>query len=310
MERSRWVSPATGLGLDETALLAALADLGATADALRIRTDRVLDHVTRNNGFEPDAMHELLHRLASSWWSHLRLVDPMGNLGTRWPPAEAAFTEVRLSRLGEAAVAAERDRIGPLPIGLINGDLHRGGSAVPLDPSGVLATILATAVGRDEHRPAGAPLHPSFPCGCEVDGDIDALLRGRPVTLSLSARIERPEKDFVRFRSLPPWSDLVAVCRALEDVATALARARTTTWVANVHGPSPRADHDEIDVRLKRHDDEEAIEAMRAAPGISTSIPARLPGPVGDLLRAWVESAPTDDLVTRLNVVRSGVRAR
>jgi DNA gyrase/topoisomerase IV, subunit A len=81
---------------------------------------------------------QVLIDLSQSWKLPVPLVEGRGNFGSRGddPPASPRYNEVRLSPVGQVALAAERGEIGPVPIGMINGNTHREGpaAAVPAGP--------------------------------------------------------------------------------------------------------------------------------------------------------------------------------
>ena len=114
---------ATGIGQVDLAILEACEASGATLGSV-VRCETVLDHLHQHRAIGPRLAYERLCDLARPWVLQLGLVDFVGHLGSPHdPPANPRFTECCLSRLGEAALAAERGEIGSLPIGLINGCL-------------------------------------------------------------------------------------------------------------------------------------------------------------------------------------------
>lgn len=113
------------------------------------------------------------------------------------------YTECRLTPLGAAALAAERGERAALPIGLINGDIHAGGPRPPFDPRRVVTAIRQATELTDDEVVAAVGL-PSFPSGCAVAGDLDALAAGREVDLVVSARIDDDGADRLVVTGLPP----------------------------------------------------------------------------------------------------------
>ena len=68
----------------------------------------------------------MICRLGAPWRQNLPLIDHHGNFGSAEDPASAPrFVECRLSPAGQLAVEADLGRRPPVPVGLINGDLHR-----------------------------------------------------------------------------------------------------------------------------------------------------------------------------------------
>lgn len=179
----------TGLGPVEVALLDAL-DLLSGADGEPVRCSDVLAAVDRLHGVGPRYAWPVLTDLAVPWRVHLPLVEGHGNLGTQGgdPPADAQYVEARLSAIGALALASERDEVGPVPLGLIEGSLYRDGPVPPFAPDAVVGTLLAG--GSD----AGPPV---LPTGGSVDGDIDGLLAGRPTRLTLGCTIRPLGGDLV-----------------------------------------------------------------------------------------------------------------
>ena len=90
---------------------------------------------------------------------------------------------MRLTSVGQLAVDAEAERVGPIPLGLIEGTLYRGGTIPPFSPAAVLSAL---AEGGGTVGP------PSAPTGT-ITGDWDALLGGAPARLRLGATITRKQ---------------------------------------------------------------------------------------------------------------------
>ena len=176
------MSPRTGLGALEVAVLAAVAEVGGRPGAGYRRTTHVLDVLECEQGFGARYAYPLLQDLAAPWRLHLPLLDPSGNWGSQHgdPAADARYTEVRLSEVGALALAAERGEVGPIPLGLIEGSLYRDGPVPPFAPDRVLEAL--TTGGAD----AGPPV---LPTGGTVDGDIEALLAGRRARLTLGCTV-------------------------------------------------------------------------------------------------------------------------
>jgi hypothetical protein len=178
------VSSRTGLGAPEVSVLAAVAELGGMPAKRRRGTTLVLEAVEREIGLAARYTYPLLQDLALPWRLHLPLLDPGGNWGSRQgdPAASARHTEVRLSEVGALALAAEREEVGPVPLGLIEGTLYRGGPVPPFAPARVLDALASG--GTD----AGTPV---MPTGGTVDGGIATLLAGRRARIVLGSSITR-----------------------------------------------------------------------------------------------------------------------
>jgi len=176
------VSSRTGLGAPEVAVLAAVAELGGMPGKRRRGTALVLEAVERETGLAARYAYPLLQDLALPWRLHLPLLDPGGNWGSRQgdPAASARSTEVRLSEVGALALAAERQEVGPVPLGLIEGSLYRGGPVPPFAPARVLEALVSG--GTD----AGPPV---LPTGGTVDGGISTLLAGGRARITIGSTI-------------------------------------------------------------------------------------------------------------------------
>jgi hypothetical protein len=182
--RGTCVSSRTGLGAPEVAVLAAVAELGGMPARRRRPTALVLEAVERETGLAARYAYPLLQDLAVPWRLHLPLLDLAGNWGSRQgdPAASARHTEVRLSEVGALALAAEREEVGPVPLGLIEGTLYRGGPVPPFAPARVLEAL---ASGDTDAGP------PVLPTGGSVDGAISTLLAGRRARVVLGSTIAR-----------------------------------------------------------------------------------------------------------------------
>lgn len=211
------MSAATGLGLLEIAILEACEHGGAGNDAPYLKTQRVLDVLCERTGIAPGHAYEPLCDMARTWAAHLALIDFHGNCGTPdFGPASPRHTECRLSRLGAGALAAERHTIGPLPIGLINGDIYADGPHPPFDPTRVIRAIRAALNVSDEDVSAIVGL-PSFPTGCLVSGDIDELACGSETRLRLTAEITELSGDQLLISHLPPGSSASEIANHIQS---------------------------------------------------------------------------------------------
>lgn len=184
------LSPRTGLGVLETAVLAAVAELGGRPEAGYRKSTRVLQLLEREHGFGPRYAYPLLADLVAPWRLHLPLLEGNGNWGSQGsdPPADARYTQLRLSAVGALALAAERGEIGPVPLGLVEGSLYRGGPVPPFDPQRVVAAL------QESGTDAGPP---ALPTGGTVEGDLQALSGGRKARLQLGSIVEREDGQLV-----------------------------------------------------------------------------------------------------------------
>lgn len=85
--------------------------------------------------------------LTAVWVRHLPLLEGEGNFGSVAgdKAADPQYTGVRLSRVGELALASEGGAVGPLPLDLIEGSMYRGGGLPPFDPALTIGALLAGA---------------------------------------------------------------------------------------------------------------------------------------------------------------------
>jgi DNA gyrase/topoisomerase IV subunit A len=206
--------------------LFAVADLGGTPAAGYRKTTRVLDRVEAEHGIGARYVYPMLQDLQASYRLHLPLIDGKGNWGTQYgdPAADAQYTELRLTPVGALAVAAERGELGPLPLGLIEGTLYRDGVIPPFDPARVVTAL------RDGSADAGPPVLPS---GGPIEGDIEALLAGKPARLAMGCAMTH-EDDAVVITAVPMGVDIDRVVQNVEQ------RLRTRRFVRD----PPRPDYD------------------------------------------------------------------
>ena len=179
----------------------------------------MLDLLEAEHGFGPRHAYPLLQDLGARWSLHCPLLDCNGNWGSRLgdPAADARYTELRLSPVGALARAAERAEVGPVPLGLIEGSLYRGGRVPPFAPGQVLDALMT---GGDDAGP------PAMPTGGTISGDIDGLLAGEMARLSLSCTIVAEPGRLV-ISELPLGVPATAVVRNLQTRLTRYRRPTT-----------------------------------------------------------------------------------
>ena len=194
------------LGLVERSVLEALDRGGARPDRQHRKSANTVGVLEKEFGVSPRYGYDALCMMAQPWRVHVRLVDFHGNYGSANesdPPANPRYTEARLSRAGWLALAAERGDGPPLPIRLINGDLHLDGFAPPFSPRRVIAALLALLddprLPDEEIVERGGP--PESPTGCGIVCDSAALAAGEQTPIVMSAHIShevsRSEPAFV-----------------------------------------------------------------------------------------------------------------
>jgi DNA gyrase/topoisomerase IV subunit A len=170
-----------------------LDELGAQPDARFVKSAKAVERVYTTREIPPRYAYDTICSISARWLVHVRLIEFHGNLGSTDDNDNAAgarYTEVRLTRAGAMALAAERGDLPPLPIGLINGDLAFGGTAPPFDPARLVDALRAAAAADVTDAALVEMIGlPAFPINCAVDGDLAALASGARTRLRLSADV-------------------------------------------------------------------------------------------------------------------------
>ncbi|MEO6999736.1 MAG: hypothetical protein ABI112_16800 [Terracoccus sp.] len=135
MSGQRRPSP-SGLTAFEIDVLRAVQECTAAADGPYAPSTDVLERVEARTGVGPRYSRRMLGDLTVDWVRHLPLLDGEGNFGSIGgdAPADAHYTQVRLTPVGELALASEAGTTGPLPLDLIEGSLYRGGRSPAVRP--------------------------------------------------------------------------------------------------------------------------------------------------------------------------------
>jgi hypothetical protein len=183
----------SGCGLVELAVLQSLEALTAGRPRAHVISARAVAAIDERIGLGPRYGYQVLLDLARPWTVAVRLVSGRGNFGGRGfdPPAADRYTESRQSRVGQLVLDTEAHRLAPVPVGLINGTVYRGGTQPPLEPFRVIAALRRLlddprATDADVLQIAGPP----YPVtGCEISGDLRALFAGRRTQIRETARI-------------------------------------------------------------------------------------------------------------------------
>ena len=250
-------------------MLEALDSLGARADRRPRRSVRVLQAVDTQIGLAPGYAYQLLVDLAQPWTLALPLVDGVGNFGSRGndPPANYRYTETRLSRAGEVALAAERGTLAPVPIGLINGNTHREGLRPPFAPDRVIKAL--RQVIRHPRVSDGELTEiigaPDFLTGCAVTGDLAAMAAGQATDLVLYASVTAGEDGRqIIIENTPPYF-------STDDVVSGIAQ------------------------RARDHY------------GFQTRVPVLLPKPLPRMIRSWVRAFRDEDLLGSLATLEEAI---
>src|SRR4051794_6836361 len=307
----------------------ALDDLGARPDRSHIKSARVVDVLYASGGIPPIYGYDAMCNLAAPWLVHLRVLDPHGNYGSPdFAAAAPRYTEVRLSQMGMLAVAAERGDGAPGPIGLVNRDVHVGGSRPPFDPVRIIDTLERLALDPDLSdddlvRSVGPP---AFPTHCEVDVDLDALARGGSTRLTLFARLThetRPgshqNRSVIVVSSLPPQTCASEVAANITSRVGRPRRDATPNYPAleeRVHLPVVDVNDETAGVldgsrtRLvvvlePDADPAAAKEQLRDVWGIRVGLNVGLQQPLADLLRKWVSRLERDEALNGLTHLRA-----
>ena len=295
------MSKRTGLGPVEEALLLTLDELGAGPQQSGVRSSVLLAEVERRFAVAPRYGYQVACDLAHRSTVWLRLLGGFGNLGgLGHPPAEPRYTELRLTPVGALAAAAERDDGPAVPVGMVNGSVYAGGQRPPFAPRSLLRALIALlddpAIEDDALLGMCGP--PAFPTGCDVTGNVEALLAGRPAVLRLTASMVSGVecgKEVLRITNLPPGVERESVLRSLQcrvegsswdDLPSELAASIrlpiagvddvSTATVLITCRVAPGADLDELGARL------------RELWGVYVDVLSALPAPLPMMLRRWV----------------------
>jgi DNA gyrase/topoisomerase IV, subunit A len=276
--------------------------------------------VEQRIGLAPDYAYEVLLDLARPWTLRVPLLSKCGNFGSRGndPPAGFRYTKARLSPAGQVALAAERGEMAPVPIGLINGSTHRGGTRPPFRPEGIMGAIrevIRRPQATDEEIVAiiGPP---DFLTGCEVAGDLTALARGEATDLTLRARIILDEDSHqIMVQNIPPNVSTDDVLMSVTD------RASQHGWAARHPELHKAAGLPIEDVRDLSSEDSDrfvciplpgtSLETLRDqlwdVYGISTTMPVALPRPLPDMVWQWVTANGNEDVLASVAALEGAI---
>jgi len=133
----------SGCGRLELAVLQALEALAAGRPGAHVTSSRAVAGIEERTGLWPRYGYQVLIDLVVPWKLAVPLVSGQGNFGGRDydPPAADRYTESRPSQAGQLVLDAEAHRIAPVPVGLVNGTVYRGGTQPPLEPFRVIAAL-------------------------------------------------------------------------------------------------------------------------------------------------------------------------
>jgi DNA gyrase/topoisomerase IV subunit A len=332
------VGTRAGVGVAEMAVLEALDTLGARPGRRYVQSARVLAVVEDSIGLAPGYGYDILVDLALPWKMPVPLVDGKGNFGSRGhdPPANARYTEARLSHAGQAVLAAERGDLAPVPVGLINGNTYRHGTRPPFRPQAIIAAVRRVidkpgTSGRQLLEIAGLP---DFMTGCTITGDLRALHAGRKAELLLHARITITDElslaESREYRARPGRNRTVLVIDNfppyvnIDDTASAIA-ARATRHdrderypelhratrlpLAHLTDESRRGTYWLLCIPDAGADPEDVRDRLLGIYGVFDQISAALPRPLAPMIKEWVAAHQDEDLRTSLTILETAVTA-
>jgi DNA gyrase/topoisomerase IV subunit A len=337
------VSERTGVGVVELAILDALDSLGARPGRGYRQCEQVLAVVEDSSAVPRGYGYQVLVDTAQDWLTQVPLIDGQGNFGGQGndPPASPRYTEARLSTAGQLALSAERGKLAPVPIGLINGNTHRGGLRPPFRPQGIIDAIRLVlrkprAASHELLETIGPP---DFITACTVTGDMNALYAGQLMELRLESRVtisdEASLPDLAGLRRRP---DAPARNRAVllidrfppyanpNETAQSLAeRAQQRSW-DNDHPELRRATRLQLrsvmDLSTARDgiqiaclpapdaDPEQVRDQVRDVYGVWIGVTVRLRRPLATTIKQWVARNRDEDIVGSLAALEQAVAAR
>ena len=305
----------TGLGIVETAMLRAIRRATLRPDAVLTKCSRIVDLAEEEEGVTRGWAYETLRVLGNPGFVTLTMFDFHGNFGSAdFDPAPPTHTEARLSPAGVLALDAESGVVAPLPLGLIIGDIHFGGRRPGFDPLRVVTACTRLLQGqpiKDEEliRSLGTPV---FPTGCEIGGDLRAMALGEPTVLELSCRIqEAADRSGVVLTNLPPGIGphrlayaLTSSTEDLDDDPDWPYELEPLSGVKDVLNLSDSSG-DKVVVRVRPATDLERLKVqLRRRRGVTKRVEVRIPKPLAALVRPWVDTSTSEDLVESLGKLR------
>jgi len=204
----------------DRAVLATMLRHGITDDSPHEPTSHVLGLVRRDHGIAQVHSWEALLTLGRRWELQHPLIDFVGNFGTPSdPPADARYTQVRLTPLGRFSAEAS-DRGEVCPTALVMGDVCRGGMRPPLRSENLLTALRALLEGGLAEADVRVLLHdPAFPTGAVIRCDTALLLSGSKVMADVSARMDWSEPGVVRLEGFAPGVGATDVFRVVRKLA-------------------------------------------------------------------------------------------
>jgi DNA gyrase subunit A len=301
------------LGVVERHVLEALDRIGAGPDRPHRRCADIVQVLADEFGVNPRYGYDSLCTLAQPWLLHVPLVDFHGNCGSADAgdhPAHPRYTEARLASAGALALAAERGDGPPVPVTLINGNLHVDGTAPPYSPRRVIDTLLSLV---DDPRVSDQEIidrvgPPESPTGCGVGCDDRALAAGGGVGMILTAQLSQARGERgqpIVLTNLPLGIGSDTVVQALASRATAGRRNRGSQEFGQL-GLQLREVRDEssgngtrIVCEVPDDADVARVEFQIASTwGVTTRHQAQLAAPLAQLVRELLDNDPAAQRAT------------
>jgi hypothetical protein len=342
------MSDRSGVGLVGLAVLETLEALTAGRPRAYVPSAAAVSEIEERTGLRPRYGYEVLTDLIRPWIMPVRLVAGRGNFGDRSSPdlAEPEDTRCRPSHAGQLVLDAEAHRLAPVPVGLINGTTYGGGTQPPLAPFRVLAALARLLENR---RAADAEVlrivgPPDPVTGCELTGNLDALIKGRPAAVRQTGRItitgipvlgpdavvppDRRGWTGSEISSRPPRpahliiESLPARTSALDADKAITKQAESQGWygsgpdrverpalpVADINDRS-RRNQIQIELILKPGSDPVAVrDRLATVDGITTEATWSFTAPLARMLRAWVDRYRDEDIAISLDLLREAIR--
>jgi len=324
------------------AILDALDSLGARPRRGYRQCEQVLAVVEDSSAVPRGYGYQVLVDTARDWLTQVPLIDGQGNFGGQGndPPASPRYTEARLSPTGQLALAAERGELAPVPLGLINGNTHRGGLRPPFRPQGIIDAI--RLVLRKPRVASGELLDtigpPDFMTGCTVTGDMSALYAGELMELRLESRVtisdeaslpdlaglRRPDaparkRAVLLIDHFPPYANPDETAQSLAERAEQRSwdddhpelRRATRLQLRNVMDLSSSRDGIQLACLPDADADPEQVrDQVRAVYGVWVGVTIRLRRPLATTIRQWVARNRDKDIAGSLAALEQAVAAR
>jgi hypothetical protein len=334
------VSDRTGSGLVELAVLETVDATTAGRPRAHVVCTEAVAAIEERIGLGPRYGYEVLLDLARPWIIPVPTVRVAGNKGDRsFPEASAPrHTECRPSHVGQLVLEAEGRRRAPVPVGIINGTTYRGGVQPPLEPSRVLAALrrLLDDPGVLDSDVLGIVGPPYSTAGCELTGDLDALMQGAPAVVRETAKITitgvpvppapaeppppvRPRAGvthhFARaMTGLPPLrhpAHLVIESLPARISISQAGEAITGDAELPLENITDRSGENDVRIMiaLRPGSDPVAVrDQLAAIDGITTEATWKFPAPLASMLRSWVDRYRGEDIAESLVSLEYAIR--